>query len=307
MKQACEMFQELAAAKGKDLRMEYSTDHGASEFFGDPDRIHQILVNLISNSIKYADPGFILVKVEQKPMGIDSVEVLFSVQDTGTGVDPEDQKQLFKEYFQTAKSGQQGGTGLGLAISKKLVMLMGGTIGYRPALPAGSVFWFSLPLRVATPPVFAIASEEGQQKLDLKSLRVDGKVLVVEDSLLNQKVLWKHLKYFGCTGVDFAGNGEEALNILGRKAYDLIFMDVQMPIKDGLQATLEIRRKGVCTPIVALTAGALQSQKKECFDSGMNDFLSKPVYREEIAKILMKYLPYQLPNKRQICRVEVTG
>jgi CheY-like chemotaxis protein len=287
-----ELFQEKARVKGIQVQKEICNNL-PEELLGDPDRITQILSNLISNSIKFTDSGHIIVKVDQLPIDIDTTKIIVTLEDSGCGISLEEQDGLFKEYFQTRRSAQYGGTGLGLAVSKKLAVLMGGSLDYKPAVPRGSIFWFSLPLRI---PLTALdvqhSTKMPPKESTWKNLRVAGKILVVEDAVLNQKVISKHLRNFGCE-VDAAYNGEEAQDLVKENMYSLILMDIHMPIKDGIQATKEIREKNISTPIVALTAGTSENQKTECFRAGMNDFLSKPVYREELACVLLKYLHNQ--------------
>ncbi len=254
---------------------------------GDPLRITQILINLVNNAIKFTKHGCVDLSVELIEKSGEAVRIIFIIKDTGIGISEEGKLLLFKEFSQSENSisRKYGGTGLGLAISKNLVNLMGGEIGVESELNKGSEFWFRLPLResksiLAKPPCHA------------ESVPKDLKILLAEDNIINQKVAKLTLKQFGLE-CDVAMDGSEAFNLFRKKAYDLVLMDIQMPVVDGLQATELIRlyekEQTITIPayVVAITANAMSENKQCCLSVGMNDFLSKPFSEIELKQILL--------------------
>jgi CheY-like chemotaxis protein len=223
-----------------------------------------------------SEPDFVLLRV--------------SVSDTGIGIPEEAQKRLFQSFSQaeTSTTRRFGGTGLGLAISKRLVELMGGEVGFESVPGKGSNFWFTARLSLATgeapPKSRAIESS-------LPREQNCGTILVVEDNRINQKVLSHQLINLGYA-IEVAENGAEAVAKVRISRYDLIFMDVQMPVMDGFQATHEIRSLGedsASIPIVAVTANAFQSEREKCFSSGMDDYLTKPVDKDRLREALRRW------------------
>jgi signal transduction histidine kinase/ActR/RegA family two-component response regulator len=282
-------------------------------FIGDSLRIRQVLLNLAGNAVKFTEHGAVQLKVKQQSTGL-----RFEVRDTGIGIAPEERDKLFSNFSQVDASISRkfGGTGLGLVISKRLVEGMGGSIGVSSVADEGSCFWFELPLETGTDfnlesqvtpaqaapaqPVQAAAVEPAA----LASLPADEPVsgsetapahlLLVEDHKINQQVALALLARLGYS-VDLAENGMEAVAAAGKKRYALILMDMQMPEMDGLEATRQIRSQAgpnAQTPIVALTANAMQSDQEACRAAGMNDFLSKPLNRQRLADCLALWLAH---------------
>jgi signal transduction histidine kinase/ActR/RegA family two-component response regulator len=251
---------------------------------GDLIRLRQVLLNLLSNAIKFTAKGEVAVRVELRAASCDGYELYFSVKDQGIGISEEQQSRLFQPFSQadTSTARMFGGTGLGLAISKRLVDLMGGSIGVESRSGEGSLFWFTIRVGAssavpARPPVAAKAADPTGARL-----------LLVEDNPINQKVALLMLHKLGYQ-VDVANNGFEALSAVASAHYDLILMDCVMPEMDGFETTRRLRSDGGHggeVPIIAMTANAFADDRKACLAAGMNDFLSKPVRQAELASLL---------------------
>jgi len=273
---------------------------------GDPARLQQILVNLVGNAVKFTEKGCISVVVSKEAEGEKIVCLRFVVKDTGIGIPCSKQGLLFDSFTQVDSSNTRvfGGTGLGLAICRQLVGLMAGQIGVNSVEGQGSQFWFKLPFgkqnRTEPSPVpidmlSARQADCSMEKLGLGQTTKDKNLLLVEDNHINQQVVCGILAKLGFHRVDTAVNGVEALDLLqGGKKYDLILMDIQMPIMDGISATKRIRETaawgGADIPIIALTAHALKSDVERCRKAGMSDFITKPVVPEVLLKVLIKWL-----------------
>jgi PAS domain S-box-containing protein len=267
----------------KDIVLSFTTDRAIPEnLAGDPTRLTQIIINLVSNAIKFTEKGSVSVHAALSNKTDNIVEVKFTVTDTGIGI-PEDKLDAVFERFNQASNDttrKYGGTGLGLSIVKRLVELQGGSIHVTSTLGKGSLFEFTLPL----------LEQKGEAAKDLQANAVhtmssDKKslhILLVEDNVINQKLAGKHLSNFGYT-TDIAGNGKIALEKLEHSSYDLILMDMQMPEMDGYEAATIIRKKLKLTlPIIAMTAHAMSGEKEKCLAIGMNDYISKPFKAAEL-------------------------
>jgi CheY-like chemotaxis protein len=293
------LLQPAAIERALTLTLEYGADMPRT-IKGDPARIRQVLLNLASNAVKFTEFGGVRIAVSR----VDATTLEVSVTDTGIGIAPEQLEKLFSRFTQADSSTTRryGGTGLGLAISKKLVELMGGQIGAASEPGKGSRFWFVLPLSVTS----AMATESGVPAGAGGNARVAssaataapkqsrGRLLLVEDNVVNQRVATHMLSKMGCE-VDVAQHGREAIERLGRSCYDLILMDCQMPEMDGFEATRLIRNpaSGVldpAVPVIAMTANAFAEDRERCLAAGMNDFLAKPVDRRTLALMLAKWL-----------------
>ncbi len=270
-----------------------------SGLVGDPGRLQQILINLIGNAVKFTKDGEISVKITLEAESEKEVGLRFVVKDTGMGIPWNKQAQLFDCFTQVDSSNTRvfGGTGLGLAICRQLVGLMAGRIGVNSVEGQGSEFWFTLSLAKQ---LFSETSTSCRRELHgwnvLNPLlqRKEKKILLVEDNLINQQVVCGILRKLGFGPVDVAGNGAEALAMIREKRYSLVLMDIQMPVMDGIAATEKIRattsEEGCYLPIIALTAHALKSDVARCREAGMNDFITKPVVPEVLAKTLDRWL-----------------
>ncbi|BDS13719.1 PAS domain S-box protein [Aureispira anguillae] len=265
-----------------------------TEIIGAPDRLAQILINLIGNAVKFTKKGFIHLNIFKR-----GSYLLFEVKDTGIGI-PQNKLDAIFESFTQAESyttREYGGTGLGLSICKKLVELMGGRIGVESELGKGSTFYFTLPLK-QNRALDKIKEDEEKHKFELQSTSTTAlKILIVEDNLVNQELALIYLNMLNCD-CDVVSNGEEAIQKLMHQNYDLILMDIQMPKMDGIAATLEIRKTNTVTPIIAMSAHALSKEKEKCLAIGMNDYIAKPFKIEELQTMIIKY------TQREIKKIE---
>ena len=273
-------------AKDKNLDIGFSVDSEIpSSLVGDDKRIKQILINFISNSVKFTEKGGVYINIEMISEAQHEFEVLMSVKDTGIGISENNQGKLFKAFSQADASTTRkfGGTGLGLAICSKLATLMGGKVWLESRLGQGSTFFLKLSLGK----IFE-KEKEDQSKILPFEVKVGPttRVLIVEDNKVNQKIAKMMLKKIGVS-CDIAENGVECLNILEKNNYDLIFMDMQMPIMDGVTATKEIVRiYGDKRPrIIAMTANVFKEDRETCFEAGMDDFIAKPVSIKELSRV----------------------
>ena len=248
---------------------------------GDLARLKQILINFGANATKFTDKGMIRFSVATLQQDASSCLLRFQVEDTGIGIDRDVIDRIFLTFEQADSSTTRryGGTGLGLAICKRLARLMGGDIGAESTLGVGSKFWFTARLEIVEDHSFPAeplppASFNESAAIDLKGARI----LLVEDNSANQDITHDLLENAGFH-VDMAGNGQEAIQLAQSRSYDLILMDSQMPVMDGLEATRAIRSLPdyAATPIIALTANAYEQNRRNCLEAGMNDFIAKPV------------------------------
>ncbi|MFO0601617.1 MAG: ATP-binding protein [Polyangiales bacterium] len=282
-RQVIDLMHAQAAARRNALTLAVA-DNVPRSVRTDPGRLRQVLLNLVSNALKFTEGGAVTVSLsfarDERPW------LLVAVRDTGIGMTPEVQRNLFRPFTQADASTTRrfGGTGLGLAISRRLATLLGGTLEVESAPGRGSTFTLRVPVtlvrdRSETPPVTTRVSLPG------RPLRV----LVAEDNAVNQKVIALMLERFGHR-VDTVGNGSEAIAAVERAPYDLILMDVQMPETDGLAATRAIRAMpaGREIPIAALTANVFTEDRARCAEAGMNEFLPKPVRRDALLALLAR-------------------
>lgn len=302
-----------AAQKGLTLRRSHS-GYGDSILSGDPGRLRQILMNLLTNAVKFTNAGEISVEARVKRRADGKMSVSVSVIDSGIGI-PEDAKaRLFTPFTQADSSTTRkyGGTGLGLSISKRLIELMGGEIGVQSEVGRGSEFWFSLVLEPGKVPVQPLAAP--QALIETAARTKDShaheartsapeapassplRILLAEDNLVNRSIAMQMLSHLGLTA-DSALNGLEVLEAISTKAYDLILMDCQMPEMDGYEATAKIRAQSTSNakiPIVAMTANAMKGDREKCLEAGMTDYVSKPFKLEELKAAIDRNLPQKL-------------
>jgi PAS domain S-box-containing protein len=279
-----------AVTKGIELNYAFSSTI-PQYVVGDPNRLQQILNNLISNAIKFTESGEVWVKVKKIKTHEGEVEVQFSVEDTGIGIAEENIGKLFESFSQVDGSITRrfGGTGLGLAISKQLAELMGGRLWAESEKDKGSKFYFTIKFLIGTSII-----TQAVEAYKPKKVEKPYKVLLTEDDKVNQMVISRILKERGYC-IDTACNGLEAVHMCEKNSYDVILMDIQMPVMDGIEATKRIREKNKHTPIIAITAYALCGDKERFLAQGMDGYVSKPINVEELFEIVERCL---VLNKR---------
>ncbi len=284
--------QPKALRNGIELRFE-AAPQVPEQVVGDPLRIRQILSNLLSNAVKFTEHGSVTVRIENAVSDSGDFSLRITVEDTGTGIPADKLLSVFDKFTQAdgSVSRKYGGTGLGLAITQKLVELHGGQIHVESELGRGSTFVLTLPCEIAA------GDPARRQILEQPSKRRDAtpapaRILVVEDNQVNQKVVTAVLRKRGYS-IEMANNGREALSKLEEASdFDLILMDVQMPVLDGLEATRLIRKdlRWKTLPIVAMTAHAMSGDKERCLDAGMNGYISKPVHPSHLLTTVGEFL-----------------
>ncbi len=288
LKDVKSLFDPLAAEKNIPLTIKIEGDPDIA-FIGDAGHLKQILINFVSNSVKFTKKGEIILSLKTHKIDKDKTELFYSVQDTGIGIPKKKQKEVFKEFYMVdaSETREHQGTGLGLTISKRLVKSMNGRIGVDSEIGQGSCFWISIPLEKT---VF----EKTAQVMDFDSQEVfdNIKILLAEDNKINQMVTKRVLNSLNAN-VTIAENGQEVLDILDKQPVDVILMDISMPIMDGLRATQYIRNSSKSyksVPIIALTAMANANDVEKFREAGMNAILIKPVDKSTIYETIIKHV-----------------
>lgn len=299
------LSQNLAAlgVKASEKNLELACQVGREVpdwIIGDPNRLGQIVTNLVGNAIKFTDDGevFVRVKVEEPTAEDDSITLRFTVADTGIGIAPEKQQIIFESFVQAdgSTTRKYGGTGLGLSISSRLARLMNGRIWVESAIGRGSTFYFTAKFEkpaglVESPLPEQITHHSRSSKLTEKVDR-PLHVLLAEDNPVNQELAVELLEMRGHS-VRIAGNGVEVLAALDRESFDVILMDVQMPEMDGFQATGAIRNRekqsGTHIPIIAITGFAMKGDRQRCLDAGMDGYISKPLRSKELFEVVEQF------------------
>ncbi len=256
--------------------------------YGDSNRIRQVLNNLTSNAIKFTETGSVTISVKRAESSQNMQMYTFSVSDTGIGISAENSSQLFRSFTQIDGSFTRtyGGTGLGLVISKQLVEMMNGQIDLESEAGKGSTFFFTVPLSKGE------ANAPSTVEILQPPVKNLGHLLLAEDDKINQIVITRMLKKWGYS-YDVAGNGEEALELLKEKTFDLILMDIQMPVMDGIEATKRIRLmegEDKHTTIIAVTAFALSGDREKFMQIGMDDYIAKPIVMDKLAQMISSHL-----------------
>lgn len=287
------LFQEQADNKNIQLYISTTPEVEKLSFLADETRLKQVLINLLGNAVKFTERGSVSLTVNIHEIGLDEVKLSFNVSDTGIGIASEHLSTLFEAFSQadTSITRRFGGTGLGLTISNKLLNLMEAPLKVESVLGEGSHFYFDLKAKRTLSSMDLehedILLTKSKEVIDLSNINA----LVVEDNDINQIVIEAMLNEFNITSINMANNGQEAVEQCELGVFDIIFMDMQMPVLDGPQATLKIRELSAYkqTPIIALTANVLNADKQRCFDAGMDDYIAKPLEYDALRSILLKW------------------
>ena len=311
-----QMFQELESfffpiVKEKGLELRMNCPRHLPLIRADKSSIRQVLINLMANAIKFTEKGYVEAGIRCMETTEKECMLCLRVADTGIGISKKAQEIIFNEFAQAdgSHTRKYGGTGLGLSISRKLVELLGGELFVESEEGKGSEFSFNITVPVEGE---LVGVEEPAEKEPVSPSEeklkdhFNAKVLLVEDNRLNQRVVSKMLEAFGCH-VEIVDNGLVAVEILNldhpsneRPHFDIVFMDIQMPVMDGLRATEKIREQEAGNshiPIIALTAHAMKGNREEFLRQGMDDYLSKPVHRDEIQAVLQQFCPGGFSDK----------
>lgn len=297
-----------AEKKGLEFILNYKNSSGADNVNGDSVRLRQVLMNLLGNSIKFTFEGKIQLDIsaEAQPDFPDTLDFSFEVHDTGIGIPPGKIEKVFEKFMQadTSTTRKFGGTGLGLSICKAIVEKMGGRISVTSEIGKGSAFKFKIPLQISSA---LIVSSQEKKHIQLKWRRPP-LILLVDDSQINRKIAESFIRQAGCL-TESAENGSIALEMFRFKSYDMVFMDLQMPEMDGIEATIRIKevqtQKNINVPVIAMTANALHSEREKCIAAGMDEYLTKPVHENDLRRILSQALG-QLLESSNTAPVEKT-
>ncbi len=279
----------LLLPRATEKRIHFDVELPARSHYvvGDPIRLRQVLINLVGNSIKFTNEGGITLRVNETADTGRELTLLFEVIDSGVGIEPEKLDSIFRKFVQEDNSTTRvyGGTGLGLSISQELVRLMQGSIRVESSKGHGSRFYFKIDLPKGQPP------EDATQFEDPTAWQYQPRILLVEDEKTNQMVADRLLKQQGCQVV-IAEDGQQGFEAFSRDHFHLVFMDMQMPVLSGIDATRKILSHFPDTevPIVALTANAMPEDRAACMEAGMSDFLAKPLKKKELINVLGRYL-----------------
>jgi PAS domain S-box-containing protein len=299
----------------KNLNMLFNIGQDVpSSLIGDSLKLSQVLINLVSNAVKFTSSGEIIISVKVSEIKKKSVKLEFEVKDSGIGLSKEQIKGLFTPFHQADGSITRtyGGTGLGLSISKYLVEMMGGTIGVESETGMGSRFYFSVKMDLSDKNKTILKHNMPRKLSSSSNLHTGGKysdyeniansiggakILLVEDNVQNQEIATELLNKVGIEVV-VANNGKEALEKIDERDFDGVLMDCQMPVMDGYEATRVMRekKKFQAIPIIAMTANNTQSDKEQCFNAGMSDFVAKPIDVKDFYDVLMKWITPKIPT-----------
>ena len=296
---------DMAASK-RGLILKYECDDTLPcRYNGDDGRIKQILINILNNAIKFTKEGYVRICVTGEPGSQEEVELInFRVEDTGCGIPQEDLEKIFEDFRQVDSKRNRSveGTGLGLAIVKHLVELMGGTIGVESVYGKGTVVSITIPQKVVDRRTIAEAPELPNEERERTRAFIapDMKVLIVDDNLINRKVARGLLKMYAFD-LDEAESGQEAIELVHKNRYDIIFMDHMMPVMDGIEAAEIIRKdcgeNGTFPAIIALTANAMEGMREQFLANGFQDFIAKPLDRRALEQLLVRWVPEE---RRQV-------
>lgn len=290
----------------KEVELQFDIDSNLPvKLYGDSMRLRQIIINIGNNAIKFTEKGYVRLTIKVQEKEGEDIRLFVSVEDTGQGIRQEDLQKLFGAFEQvdTKKNRNKEGTGLGLSISKQLVELMGGSIGVKSEYEQGSEFYFTVCQKIRSEETVGISWEsaaagEKDTPEDYQEFTApEARVLVADDNEINREVAVLLLEPLQMQ-IDTAENGAEALDMIQKNHYDLVFMDHWMPVMNGVEATAALRKlEGEYyqkLPVIALTADAMENAKQEFYAAGMNDFVAKPIEMKEICTTIKSWLPKEL-------------
>lgn len=281
-----------SAAKNKGIKLYFSYDHDIPDILlGDDVRLTQILINLLSNAIKFTENGYVELKVKETRREGNHAEITFRITDTGIGIPKDKIRKIFRRFSQAESYTTRlyGGTGLGLSIVKSLIKLHGGKLSVKSNEGFGSVFSISIRYEVHDGKVYPENSSGSADSILEEALR-NTRLLIVEDNEHNQMLACSYLEKYGLQ-LELAPNGRQALEMLKEKEFDLIIMDIQMPVLDGISTTAIIRNElRLNTPVIACSAHAMSSERRKCLESGMNDYITKPYSEAILLRVIRQYL-----------------
>ena len=300
-------LQNIILLQTKEKSLTYTSDISGripDRLTGDPVRLRQVLMNLLSNAVKFTRQGAVTFTVAPEDETPDELVLRFTVADTGIGIPEEHHGKLFQSFTQidASMSRKFGGTGLGLAISKQLVEMMGGVIGFTSRAGQGATFWFTTPFKKSPPP--KQKKKGAETAVDQAAHPIGLRILLAEDNPINMKVIEKQLEMLGQI-VTSVRNGEEAVMEFQKNAYDLVFMDIQMPVMDGISAARRIHqvqeqnRPGRKVPVIALTAHAMAGERESLLGKGLDGYIAKPVTGKILADAIRQALAQKSANKKE--------
>ncbi len=286
-----------ADEKGVDLRMRVDEEITLYRVIGDPTRLSQVLINIVDNALKFTHKGYVSLSAETLSFYDDRLTIRFQIEDTGIGISEEKQQLIFEPFKQAARNVTRmyGGTGLGLPIVKHLLHLSGSEIHISSRVEQGTTFWFDITYRVTDSSVYPPQKEALQEKKDVQKA---WKILLAEDNKVNVLIVRKLFALWGIS-LKVAENGEEAIALLLKEDFDVVLMDIHMPVMDGLETSAVIRKlddvRKSNVKIIALTASVSEEMKKDVFKVGMNDYISKPFKPEELLQKLKEQMNSSSP------------
>jgi CheY-like chemotaxis protein len=277
-------------ADEKNITLNTTIDNRITKkIIGDPTRTSQVIYNLVHNAIKFTEQGSVHLSIQAEKITEETITLTIKVSDTGIGIEPEKQQLIFDRFTQadSSTSRSYGGTGLGLAITKRILELQGVVLNLRSEVGRGSVFYFVQNFTLSNEPV---ETEEQSNKNIIPDKQLqDVSVLVVEDNPFNIMVAQSLLERSGAL-VEVATNGEEALEKIQPGKYQLVLMDLNMPVMDGFEATRRLRAAGITLPVIALTASLPAEVEKDVQSAGLTDIVVKPFNPDELFRVLLKHL-----------------
>ncbi len=292
-------------AKGKGLSLNFDIDPSIpTTYYGDDLRIRQVLVNLLTNGVKYTKEGSVTLKITGKVEGENAI-LHFSVKDTGIGIREEDLGKLFARFerIDEAKNRHVEGTGLGMSIAMQLLNLMDSELKVVSEYGVGSEFYFELWQKVVKQEPLGdfherISQINEENRYDASYIAPDARILIVDDNEMNRKVFCNLLKQTQMRIYE-AGSGEECIGLTGQQEFDIIFLDYMMPNMDGVETLQILKEKKLCrgTPVIMLTANAVVGAREQYLKAGFDDYLSKPIAPEKLDKLILQYLPQELVRK----------